>query len=171
MKLSAYGIQACIVLITCCVKPNNKEVLQTTLNTDAQALSYCTQNSNTYIVVVWPKGYDHLEYIIKALNQYGSVKYIKQLMLTKKHMFLLFRALHTNMSYGNAKKFFKPYTKKLSHKIFPVAALVLQIDASLEHIVYLKQSIRKHIGEGYYSLHINDYYAETIEAAEALFLA
>lgn len=171
MKLSAYSILGCILLTACYAISNNNGLLTTALLNDDQALAFCKQNQNTYIVIVWPKGYSHLEYIIERLNQHGSVKYVKQLALTKKQIFSLFCALHPEMSHGHAKKFFKPYIKMLSDEPFHVAALVLQIDASLEHIVSLKQEIRRHIGEMYYSFHINDYYPETIEAANTLFVS
>ncbi len=171
MKLRAHCILTGVLLTACYALSNNTGLLTNALLNDAQALAYCTQNPNTYIVIVWPKGYDHLPYIIESLNQHGSVKYVKHLVLTKKQIFSLFRTLHPEMSYGSAKKFFKPYINMLSYKHFAIAALVLQIDASLEQIVYLKHEIRRHIGEMYYSFHINDYYAETIEAAEELFLS
>jgi hypothetical protein len=136
---------------------------------DSQALAYCKQNKNSYVVVVWPKGYTDLTYIIKKLNQYALVKYSKKFTCNKEDMFLLFRKLHREMSYKKAKKFFKPYMKAV-HAPYHLAALVLNTDAPIEQIVRWKYEIRDHIGAGFYSMHINDhYYPETIEAAQAVF--
>lgn len=140
------------------------------LKTDAEALAYCEKTPNTYIVIVWPKGYSHLGYITKKLNQHGSVKYVKKLVVNKSKMFVLYRDVHANMSRANAKKYFKPYTAASERESLPIAALVFHTDASLPEIIALKRVIRDFIGEGFYSIHINDHYKpETLEAAHALF--
>jgi hypothetical protein len=137
---------------------------------DSQALAYCKRNKNTYVVIVWPKGYSHVGYIAEKLNQHASVKYIKKFTCTKQGMFSLYRKLHKRMSYTSARKYFKPYTRASWDKSLHLAAMVLDTDAPLASILSWKKEIRDHIGASYYSIHINDHYSpETIEAAHAVF--
>ena len=172
MKLQAYFVLAWTVLIgsyNAMVYSGQGAVL-TCLANDAQAFAYCEQNKNTYVVIVWPKGYSHLSYITTTLNRYGSVKYVKNMILNKSQMFSLYRKLHTSMSYASAKKYFKPYTSAFHYEPLHVVALVFHTDAPLEKIISLKKKMRTHIGKSYYSLHINDYYDPgTLESARAVF--
>lgn len=141
-----------------------------TLHNDIQALDYCMTHKNTYVVIVWPKGFDALEYIATQFNQYASVKYIKTMVFKKKSIFLLYRSLHRKMSYKSAKKYFKPYLPKHQRKPLPIAALVIETNAPLKTLLQWKREIRHHIGQRFYSIHINDYYSpETVEAAQAVF--
>jgi hypothetical protein len=140
------------------------------LKTDAEALAYCKATPNTYVVIIWPKGYSHLGYAIKKLNQHGSVKYIKKMVINRGKMFALYRSVHKSMSYASAKKYFKPYTAASACEPLHIAALVYRTDASLEEIIELKKNIRDFIGESFCSIHINDYYDPgTLEAAVAVF--
>jgi hypothetical protein len=142
------------------------------LKTDAEALAYCQATSNTYVVIVWPRGYSNLNYVIKELNQHGLVKYTKRMVINRDKMFALYRSVHKNLFYSNAKKYFKPYTKASARGQLPVAALVFRTDLSLQELIALKRTIRNVIGESSYSIHINDHYhPETIEAANVVFKA
>ena len=47
--------------------------------------------------------------------------------------------------------------------------MVLRTHADLETIMAWKKEIRDHIGESFYSIHINDYHKQTIETARAVF--
>ena len=167
MKNRIILFSALIVVLTWATQP---PLSDTALTNDTQALEYCKTHNNTYIVVVWPRGFKALEFIITRLKGYASIKYAKTMMLNKKTMFLLFRALHKEMSYKTAKSFFKPYLTKHQQKPQLVAALLFQTDAPLEMILKWKYAIRALVGQSYYSFHINDYYCpETIEAAQAVF--
>lgn len=140
------------------------------LKDDSQALNYCYSDPHSYVVIVWPKGFDSLEYIINKITEYASIKYVKIMPLNRKKAFLLYRKLHTSMSYKTAKKYFKPYISSDLHYTFHCAALVIHTDQSLDTLVKWKKEIRNYIGENFYSIHINDYYnPQTIEAAQAIF--
>jgi hypothetical protein len=140
------------------------------LKTDAEALAYCQATPNTYVVIVWPRGYNNLNYVIKELNQHGLVKYTKRMVINRDKMFALYRSVHKNLFYSSAKKYFKPYTKASARGQLPVAALVFRTDISLQALIALKRTIRNVIGESFYSIHINDHYnPETLEAASAVF--
>lgn len=142
------------------------------LEADHEAFAYCQSHKYCYIVIVWPRGYSHLEYITEKLNEYAAVKYVKQMPLNADALFQLYRKLHTKMSYKSAKKYFKPYVSGVmkDYRPYNCAALVLYTDQPLEKIVAWKKEIRDHIGQSYYSIHINDYYYPgTIEAAQAVF--
>ncbi len=172
MQLSIYFMITSMVLAhySPVVAQDNPRALVPNLRNDLQALTYCTQTPHTYVVIVWPKGYKQLNFIVKTLNSVGSVRYIKKPVLTKEQMFSLYRKLHLDMTYENAKKKFKPYVASLPSRPLCIAALVFHTDASLEEIVALKQKIRRSIGADYYSIHINDFHdPETVEAAQAVF--
>lgn len=169
MQLRTYLFTACLFLICCYTKTDYNHPGADLVANAHQALAYCKQTQNAYVVIVWPKGFHHLDYITKTLNQHGSVKYVQKLILNKSEMFFLYRKLHKHMSYESAKKYFKPYTKSSSCKSFPMAALIFHTKAPLEKIIDWKKEIRDYIGKSYYSIHINDYYYPgTIESAHAL---
>lgn len=161
MKFSTFFLM-CIMMAGCSSA--------TLVVNDAQALSYCKRTKSSYVVIVWPKGFSRIHYIIKTLNRYASVKYVKKFVCDDGQMFALYRALHKQMSYKSAKKYFKPYLKAYPHRPLGLAALILDTEAPLETIIRWKKEIRDHIGEGFYSIHINDHYdPETVEAAQAVF--
>jgi hypothetical protein len=140
------------------------------LKTDAEALAYCKVTPNTYVVIIWPKGYSHLGYTVKKLNQHGSVKYIKKMVINRGKMFALYRSVHKSMSYESAKKYFKPYTAASAFEPLHIVVLVFRTDLSLDEIRIVKKEIRDHIGASHSSIHINDHYdPETLEAAHAVF--
>lgn len=139
------------------------------LANDTQAVSYCFNTKNTYIALVWPRGFDQLDYVINTLNAHASVKYVKKCSLTKNRMFWLYRHLH-KMSYNTALKYFKPYITAKVTEPLQVAAIVFQTDEPLEKLLEWKKEMRAYIGQSYYSVHINDhYYPETMQAAYTIF--
>lgn len=142
---------------------------QKALVSEAQILAYCKQHSDTYVVVVWPRGCKHLKYITQKLGQHGLVIYSKKLVFNKKQLFALFCKLHTNISHNSAQRYFKPYLRGYTTGSLPVVMLVFRTKASLKERTILKKMIRKHIGQGRRSIHINDHHdPETFEAADAL---
>ncbi len=168
MKSPIYFIAICLMASGSLF--GRQELPITDLISDSQALAYCKHTENTYVVIVWPKGINHLGYIAEKLNDYASIKYIKKFVINKQHMFSLYRQLHKSMSYESSKKYFKPYIKASSHEPLHLAALLIETKAPIEEIWLWKKEMRDHIGEDWYSLHINDrYYPETIEAAHAVF--
>jgi len=171
MQFNTYIFMTCLIFSGYYTKTYNMHTLPSTdLVNGAQALAYCQQTQDTYIVIVWPRGHHHLAYIIEKLNEHGSVKYVQNSVHNKKELFSLYRKLHKHMSYKSAKKYFKPYIRASSYKPLPIAALVFHTKDSLEKIIDWKKEIRDYIGESYYSIHINDHYDPgTIEAAHAVF--
>lgn len=170
MKLHHYLVSLCVVVSGLPAITHGTISPLKGLISDTQALDYCKQTKNTYIVIVWPRGFDQLDYITKTLNSCESVvPYVKQFALTKKSMFWLYRKLHT-MSYQTAKKYFKPYASANLNEPLQLAALVLHTDKPLETILGWKKEIRNYIGASYYSIHINNVSGqETIDAARAVF--
>ncbi len=170
MKRITIFLLACLMTLCINAQKPGKTYFETDLANDAQALEFCESHNNSYVVIVWPRGYSCLDYIITKLNEHASVKYVKKMALKKPNIFLLYQKLHKSMSHKSAKKYFRPYISASSYKPLPMAALVLSTDAPLEMILALKKEIRDQIGESYYSIHINDRYSpETIEAAHAVF--
>jgi hypothetical protein len=140
------------------------------LTNDQQALEHCKVASHGYVAIVWPRGIDDLAYIVKALKNRTDIRYIKQFSLDKAGMFGLYRQLHKKMSRSSAKKYFKPYITSAIPAPFQLAAIVFDAEEELEAILAWKKEIRDHIGQSYYSIHINDRcQPETFEAAQAVF--
>lgn len=145
-------------------------ISSTNIDNDSQAINYCKTHKNTYVVIIWPRGIEFLKYIVAHLHELSTVKYVKTMVFKRKSIFLLYCALHKEMSYKTAKKYFKPYLLDYQKKAEKLAALIIETDAPLESLLKWKREMRNHIGQKYYSLHINDYYwPETIEAAQAVF--
>jgi hypothetical protein len=138
--------------------------------TDAQALAYCKQTPKTYITVVWPRGYTHLDCVVRRLNKGGSVAYVKKITVNREQLFALYRAMHPELSYGMATKYFGPYTQGVQGDKFCVAVLVFKTKKTYLGRRFLKERIRAHIGARFYSIHMNDFYKrETVEAAQVVF--
>ena len=136
---------------------------------DLEALAFCKQTPKSYVVIIWPRGFNHIETIIKTLNHHGTVAYVKEFKLTKPGSFLLYRHLHLHMSLKSAQHYFKSYIPSTAIEPIDVAAIVLYTDKSLIEIQNVKQQMRTIIGCGYQSLHINDFQHQTIKAAELVF--
>ena len=141
------------------------------LKNDQEAFEFCTRTPNTYVVVVWPLGSSSLHYIINTLNRYGSVKYVKSHSYNKKSMFEVYRNLHRSFSDSTAKKYFKSYVRPSwnDNQQLPVFSIVFHTTKSFKKLLKLKKEIRSHIGQSYFSIHINDKWnPETFQAAELL---
>lgn len=158
------------ILISALLFASDGLVAQKAFTSNAQILAYCQKNSDTYIAVVWPRGCDQLAYITQKLNQNGHVICSRKLTFSKKQLFSLFCKLHTNISHKKALKYFKPYLDGCTTDNVSVVMLVFQTKASLIKRFFLKNKIRKRVGQDRYSIHMNDYHArETAEALDALF--
>lgn len=136
---------------------------------DKEAISFCKNTPDSYVAIVWPLGMKHADYVIDTLNTYASVKYAKKLKLKKNGPFLLYRYLHQKLTTDKAKEYFKAYKTDSMTGSVQVMAIAFETDQPLETIVAWKKEIRKTIGIGHPSIHINDYYPQTIEAAELVF--
>lgn len=141
------------------------------ITTDAQALVYCQQTPKTYITVVWPRGYKHLNCVVRRLNKGGSVAYVKTMTVNREQLFKLYRDMHPELSYQTATKYFGPYTHGVQGDKFTVAVLVFKTKKWYPGRRFLKEQIRAHIGASFYSIHMNDFYKrETVEAARSVFI-
>lgn len=139
------------------------------VSNDQEAVNFCTNITNSYVAIIWPRGENHREYIIKTLSQNGQVAYVKEFKLSKSGSFLLYRGLHPRMSLPTALKYFKYYIPARAIEPITISAIIFCTDKPLAEIQAIKNDIRATIGCGYQSIHINDYHAQTIEAAEIVF--
>jgi len=140
---------------------------------DAMALEYCKLNKNTYIVTVFPSAVGKDGEIREILRGCGSIYYEKNVRLSNYGPFNLIRQMYAGEpwlgDYSN--NFAGAYGKAnpCFNKNGPLRVFVLESNKPIE-VKKAKEKIRKLFNIENHSVHINDFYEETIRLAQSLFI-
>lgn len=137
-----------------------------TCTDDQQAYTYCLQNPQSFIGIVWPITPNHDTQIRAILNKYGSIHYRKNIVLTREQAFMLLQKAHPHIQNmeEHVNWYFPPGTFKKMARIFVLAFNKPETAVACKHAV---RRIFKNLQ--YRSIHINDTHAETIELAQFFF--
>lgn len=145
---------------------------------DAQALSYCADNKNTHIAVLYPAVSWDFEKVRIIFAKYGTLQYAKTMELQGHGPFnILYAAygherwigcIHDNFR-GLQVALNKRFLAYTADKLYQIVVLLFQSE-NLKNVDICKEEIRRLFGNApRYPIHINDTHLETMILAKAVF--
>lgn len=136
---------------------------------DEMAHAYCCNHSNTYIAIIWPRAIEKVEGMKKVLAKHVTLLYQKSFELYADGPILLYQIAHPGFFHTKLKKHIKNYIPDGTPEPYKFQAILFETDKSLSDIIQFKQEVRDFVGISYWSIHINDFYNETIDMAQLVF--
>lgn len=140
---------------------------------DYMALEYATLHPNCYVAVVFPSAERHIDTIKSMFREHGNVICQKQIAVQSKFFPInTIRQLYSNEAWVADDKKIGLGGKGKAHECFSGGAtmhVVLFCSDELATVTSLKNDIRKIVGVGNHSIHINDHHAETVILARLFF--
>lgn len=132
---------------------------------DKDAYNFCQKSPDTYIAIIWPIAQGKDKKIEKIFSSWGQIKYKKIVYITPKGAFYLLSEAHPHiMDMHEHVRWYFP------HGTFDNPARVYLFQCpSVDYVVKCKHQIRKLYKLQYRSIHINDYYHETLNLAKIFF--
>lgn len=146
-----------------------ERVIQSRKKADAEARAYVASHKNTYIAIIWPRAIDKYEGMRAILASHATIVYERPFKLKNYGPAVLYSLLHPGFWFDKIMKHMENYIPVGMPQPYHLCAILFETDASLAEIIAWKQEIRNYAGISYWSIHINDTYAETCEAAELVF--
>lgn len=157
-------------LVLICSLFSTNVYAQNTLRSDEEALFFVQQQENSYIAIIWPRAMNAQKYIRNTLELCAGAKivYVKDFYLTETGVCNFFKNAHRHASAAYLERAMQNYLLDVSPP-YHLQAVLLECNRGINALTECKKSIRKKVGIGFWSIHINDTYLQTIEMAEAVF--
>lgn len=150
------------ILLLCNNSTNTNSI---PLATDREAYAYCMNHKKSFIAIVWPVAQGQDAKIKQIFNEYGQIKYQKNVYFTHRQAFKLLKKAHPHIQdmHEHVNWYFPSGTFQKPARIFVVKF------KDTETAVACKHAIRHLFSLQYRSIHINDTHSETIHLAQFFF--